>query len=696
MPLSAFAGLEAAGTWTLVVTNNSTTGGTGTFNSWSLSFQKLIPTTGLGEPGSDDINTSFRIFTLGQTTALSSEAWTAVGPAAITGGSGQISAIAIDPSDPSGNTVYVTSASGGIWKTTDFLTTNPNGPTYIPLTDFGPTSGLYINSITVFGRNHDTNDSIIIAATGSSSGAEGNGPTPGVGFLISMDGGATWNLYDSSTNVDSSGNLLPIESASRDREFIGMTAYKVVVDPQLTPTGQVIIYAAMSGTNGGIWRSEDTGQSWSLMLAGNATDVALNPDSGTVLDPATSTETQGNLQIVYAGMEGLGVYMSPNQGQVWNLMAGTTGNPLIINRTNGVNTNVNPLTTPSPNGANGRIVLAVPQPTGNAVEDSQYAGWLYAAVSTTSGGFDGLFMTKDFGQNWVNLGIKTLPPVNANQQAVPTNDITQPTYPITFDSQGNTYLSLIADPTNPNIVYLGSFGGDNYLSDTGLIRVDATNAWDAHSLVAYDNFAADGGKLLQASTGPAPIVNIDDGIPEWLNASTFPLAEQSYLNFIRNPEEPFLADGTLQVNNYNSFTNNGAGVTWTLFDVPGTGDPSGTAYQTAVAMIDPTTGLPRLIFGNSQGVWSVLDNNGAPQQTIGGVVGEPLPGTNRNGDLQITQFYDGAVQPSNAAAQIAARSSMARLRITADRSPIPISSPMATCNGACPRVTSVGTLTARR
>ena len=84
--------------------------------------------------------------------------------------------------------------------------------------------------------------------------------SPGVGFLISQDGGATWNLYDSTDNVDSSGNLLPIESTSRDREFIGMTAYKVAVDPQLSPTGQVIIYAAMSGTNGGIWRSEDTGR----------------------------------------------------------------------------------------------------------------------------------------------------------------------------------------------------------------------------------------------------------------------------------------------------------------------------------------------------------------------------------------------------------------------------------------------------
>ena len=164
------------------------------------------------------------------------------------GGSGRVTGLAIDPSDPSGNTVYVAGASGGVWKTTNFLTTSPAGPTWIPLTDFGPTNAVNIGSITVFGRNHDPNQSIVIAATG-----EGDTGTPGVGFLISQDGGATWNLYDSSNNVDSSGNLLPISSRrTRDRTFIGMTSYKVVVDPQLTPTGQVIIYAAMSGTNGGI------------------------------------------------------------------------------------------------------------------------------------------------------------------------------------------------------------------------------------------------------------------------------------------------------------------------------------------------------------------------------------------------------------------------------------------------------------
>ena len=151
MPLADFANMSAQGTWTLVIDNATTgSGGTGIFSGWSLSFQKPLPTTGLGEQGSDNVTASFRIFTLGQTSAQSSQAWTAVGPAAINGASGQIGAIAVDPSDPSGNTVYVAGASGGIWKTTNFLTTSPNGPTYIPLTDFGPTTSLNIGSITVF------------------------------------------------------------------------------------------------------------------------------------------------------------------------------------------------------------------------------------------------------------------------------------------------------------------------------------------------------------------------------------------------------------------------------------------------------------------------------------------------------------------------------------------------------------------
>ena len=230
--------------------------------------------------------------------------------------SGRVSGIAIDPPTPRAtrSTPPAPAAASGRRPTSSRPAAA--GPTWIPLTDFGPTSGVNIGGIAVFARNNDPNQSIIIAATG-----EGDTGTPGVGFLISDDGGATWNLDDSTANVDASGNLLPINSATRDREFVGDTSFKVAVDPKLTPSGQVIIYAALSGTNGGIWRSEDTGKTWQLMLAGQATDVVLDPDSGTVLNPDTGhRQSRATSRSSTPRIRGVGVYMSPNQGQVWNLM----------------------------------------------------------------------------------------------------------------------------------------------------------------------------------------------------------------------------------------------------------------------------------------------------------------------------------------------------------------------------------------
>ena len=646
---TAFAGQNAQGTWTLVVQNASTSI-TGTFNSWSLNFQKPAPTSGLGETGSDDATVSFRIFTLSQTDALSSEAWTPVGPASIgsgsgtaggevsgSGASGRMSAISIDTSDPSGNTVYAAGASGGVWRTTDFLTTNPAGPTWVPLTNFGPTNAVNIGGITLFERNNNPNDTVVIVATG-----EGNTGTPGVGFLISYNAGQTWTLDDSTVNVDASGNPLPIGSASRDREFVGDTSYQVTVDPQLTPNGQIIIYAAMSGPTGGIWRSEDSGQTWELMLSGEATSVVLDPNSGTVLNPTTGTLVQGNLQVVYAGIRGVGVEMSPNQGQVWNLMSGLNpvtgaaiGNPLIVDKLTGKN--VNPVAGPTPNGPEGRIVLAVPNATGNAAFDDVYEGWLYAAVATPAGGLDGLFVTKDFGDNWTEVHIPTLAALATTtggyNQAIPTNNVNDPNYAITGGGafgagQGNYDLILTVDPADPNIVYLG---GSRDGGQTALIRVDTTNLWDAHSLVATSDQS--NGQLADAALAPLTLDKTDGEV-----------SPGNYLDLIRNPGDPF-GNSTIIVSNAASFTNNGAGATWIPFDMPG------TDYHSVATMIDPTTGLPRLIFGNDQGIWSVLDNNGTFETTIG--LSDSQAGVNRNGNLQVTQFYYGAAQPSSAAALVA-------------------------------------------
>ena len=340
-PLGALVtkGELSSGTWILEITSTGVS--TGSLTSWSLSLGKPVPSTGLGESGADQTSAHFRIFTMDVSNPQSSDTWTPVGGASNneTGNAGRISGIAVDPSDPSGNTVYAASGSGGIWKTRDFLTTDPAGPTWVPITDFGPTFGLNIGSIAVFPKNKDTNQSIVFVGTGEGDtlGTANPNAAPmlssqGVGFLRSFDGGATWTLLDSSTNVDAQGNTLPMNSPSRDHIFVGTSAFKVIVDPQPTPSGEEIVYAAVSGgTNGGLWRSLDSGKHWTKMRAGNATDVVFDYKSG--FFDALNNPT-GNLQYIYGAFQGDGVYFSPNRGQVWNELLGNIGDPLIRDDTN--------------------------------------------------------------------------------------------------------------------------------------------------------------------------------------------------------------------------------------------------------------------------------------------------------------------------------------------------------------------------
>ena len=67
------------------------------------------------------------------------------------GYAGRVSSIAVDLPIPQA-TQLRRRRSGGVWATTNFLTTSANGPNWIPLTDFGP-NGLNISSIAVFGLN---------------------------------------------------------------------------------------------------------------------------------------------------------------------------------------------------------------------------------------------------------------------------------------------------------------------------------------------------------------------------------------------------------------------------------------------------------------------------------------------------------------------------------------------------------------
>src|SRR6185312_130844 len=518
-PLDNLSGLNANGTWTLRILNSGTH--TPHLTSWTLSLPQISGGTGLGETNADSFAVSFRIFNQDPTSLLTQDVWTAVGPAPEQYGiaqSARTNAIAVDPSDPSGNTVYIGAASGGLWKTTDFLTTNANGPTWLPLGDGAPAFGLNVVSIAVFPRNNDPRQSTIFALTG-----EGDTFSPGVGVLRSMDGGKTWVVLDSTNNTSSpangTGSITSIDdSVHRDRKFFNVTGFKIVVDP--TPVNDadndVIVYMA---TGSGVWRSNDTGRHLTQMQAGTATDIVLAEGS-------SATAGTPNRQILYAAIEGSGVFIAQPAfaaGGMVELTGAPPGNGSFIQSDDPLLPRVG-ISAPSqtPNGAKGRILLATPALTNNRIQDLNYQGWLYALVVAPNNSLDGLYLTKDFGHNWTKVDMSQYLPTAAS--GFGTNDYTQidhdpfsapPGASNPLPGQGNYDVGFAIDPQNPNVVFIGGTNDAAVRVDGepgDLIRVDTTGVMDALAVVAYDNSSVPTNEI-QFTPNSATVGNVTVKVP---------------------------------------------------------------------------------------------------------------------------------------------------------------------------------------
>ncbi|MFO0805148.1 MAG: proprotein convertase P-domain-containing protein [Gemmataceae bacterium] len=740
--LDPFVGKHTLGTWTLRVTNRGTNAATTdpNFNpnapiqivNWNITFPKQVATTGLGQANADRFQAAFRVFTQDPTNTLTQTTWTPVGPAPTneTNNAARISAMAVDPTDPSGNTVYVAVAGGGIWKTTDFLNSSsalqngglvPRGPSYVPLTDFGPTSAVNISSIALFPRNNDPHQTIVFALTGEPSTLgkmPGSLTSAGVGVIRSLDGGRSWQVLDSTRNVDAAGNVvLMSDQNTRDHLFVGATGYKIVVDPKPGRDGGVIVYMALSGNanQNGLWRSLNGGNTWTRVMAGNATDVVLAAGSANVTDPASGkTVFEGNLQQLYAGFRntpagGPGVYKTDSAPAALSLdfMAGGTTNPLIIDTSitgsPSVTTN-NPVSIPN---SGNRITLAVPALTGDPLKDSFLKDWVYAMTDDAAGNAQ-LYMTKDAGAHWTRVRMPNLPysapvlrPDFPNQG---TNDESGARLQTDVETVSDYNMALAVDPENPYIVYMAGAGNNS-------IRLDLTTMSDAHNFTFYDNsdpgFVGAGG--VQTSTvggfqprtaGARGAVRIGGSNSNYVDSNGVAIG---FLNLFggRDYNQPFITNSVVRVRNTGdepntllagSFVNNGTDISWSPFEdifqteVPGqTGSArtqnrfDGANTHAIVSFTDPVTGKTRLIFGTDDGVFTGVDS----ASTIGtgtlsdGIGFSSAVKGNRNGNLQVSQFWSGAVQPSQLAADLAG----ALFYGMGDQSGFPVSSPNILASG---------------
>ncbi len=288
--------------------------------------------------------------------------WGLIGPGNVVSpegsASGRVTAIVTDSRNP--ESVYIGAAGGGVWRSAD------GGSTWQSLGD---------NLLSLVSGSLALDERLGVLYYGT--GDHGAG-TYGAGVLRSHDGGVTW--------ISSNG-----WDAERNKpQFTVGTTPRILIHPNDPRT----IYAAR---NSGLWRSSDGGDNWFRLVAGVASDVALDPR-----DPNRMFVGLGR----NSGSVENGVYRSLDGGNNWGRAPGL------------------------PFGAEvGRISLAVAPNNGSVA----YA----VLVRASNEQLHGVYRTSNGGASWA--------PVPAPASL--------------FDSggRGHGYFDnfVAVDPRDPNIVYLG-------------------------------------------------------------------------------------------------------------------------------------------------------------------------------------------------------------------------------------------------
>ncbi|HTZ96541.1 MAG TPA: hypothetical protein VMB18_09105 [Terriglobales bacterium] len=258
--------------------------------------------------------------------SLPASGWTSLGPAPLAsnaGGtgeqdygwvSGRATAVAIDPADPTANTVYVGGAYGGVWKSTNALSSSPASVVWTPLTDTQATLAVGAIAIQPQLSNPDPSASVILVGTG-----EANSSTDsyyGLGILRSANAGTTWTLISS--------------DATGTRPFAGM-AFSRMAFSTINPN---LAVAATAGASEGIIEGLASSLTANLGLY-YSTDGGMTWNFASVQDGSTSTAPGSATGVVYNAVAGQffaalryhGFYSS-SDGMHWNRLLNQPGSGL--------------------------------------------------------------------------------------------------------------------------------------------------------------------------------------------------------------------------------------------------------------------------------------------------------------------------------------------------------------------------------
>jgi photosystem II stability/assembly factor-like uncharacterized protein len=367
--------------------------------------------------------------------------WTFLGPETI---GGRLLDIALDPADPLGNTYYVGSANGGVWKSVDGGTTFHSA---WPL-DSAPAVGAL--AMTSTGR--------LYAGTGEAGPGGGSITYGNKGVFVSDDGGETWDAL----GLEQSERIsrIAIDPANEQRIFVAAAG------PLFEPGGQR-----------GVYRSVNGGQSWQRVRAG---DNDTTGASDVLIDPA-------NPQRVYAAMwdhlraPAQRRYGGPGSGLLRSMDGGSTWQPM----TNGL---------PPASADIGRVSIGM---------SPSNPSRLYALYIDAVGFFTGFFTSTDGGDSWTRLPNNAqlsnsqssygwwfariwVDPLNETHVFVAGVPLMESTSAGTSWSQNNVVHAdqhaMIWDLRRAGRVYLGNDGGF-YRSDS-----NGGNPWTAATSQPYTQF----------------------------------------------------------------------------------------------------------------------------------------------------------------------------------------------------------------
>jgi len=468
----------------------------------------------------------------GQTSGLA-------GPNPVTGA---IEAIAPHPTNA--NVIYVSTVTGGIWRTTD------GGANWSPLTD----QAASLSMSTIAYSPLDATNNTLFAGTGSfSSGGNGG---PAVGALRTTDGGTTW---------------APIGS-----EFFGERVRALVPTSIGTSLAdQVVLAATIDG--GGVYRSTDGGTTFTIISGSSGSTDGLDNDADGAIDEAGELNLPfgsashlvpdpTNANRFYAAVPGNGVFRSDNGGANWVLL-------------------------PNLNTAGmARIELSV-----SAAGGAVYAGLI------SGGALQSVWRSNDQGANWAAIGVA--PAIHPGTQgnthfSILADRLANDVVYVGGDRQagspfvGNLFLGNATAGTWTSIVLGGTAGNTaphadsrdmvfdangNILEsdDGGIYRLINPNAagtdWQAFATlprVAQFNSNIDYDQLNNAIIGGTQ----DTGSPEQISGFTWRDTSQADGGFVAVDNDQVAHPGTTL--HYSSFQNFGA---FTRTTIDNTNSPTGSA-----------------------------------------------------------------------------------------------------------------------